>query len=66
MGKNAKTTATIVLSSVKDPDGWGEIIHELGLSEAKARKFFEFHEYASLEIEIDADMNIVGGRVLPL
>lgn len=65
MGKNAKKTATIVLDSVKDPDGWGQLIHDLGLSDAKARKFFEFREYANLEIEIDSDLNIVGGRVLP-
>lgn len=60
-----KKTATIVLESIKDPDGWGQLIHELDLTEAKREKFFEFGEYAALELEIDQDLKVVGGRILP-
>lgn len=59
-------TAKIQLDSIKDPDGWGALIDEIGLTEAKARKFFEWSEYASLELEFDQDLNVVSGRVIPL
>jgi hypothetical protein len=61
-----KKTATIVLTCVKDPDGWGDLAHELGLSAETRGRFFEFGEVANLELVIDEDMNIVGGRVLPV
>ena len=60
-----KKTATIVLDSIKDPDGWGELISELGLSDEKVDRFFEFAEYACVELEVDEDLRIVGGRILP-
>lgn len=50
----------------KDPDGWGDLINELGLSEAKTSKYFEFCEYATVELEIDEKLNIVGGKILPV
>jgi hypothetical protein len=73
-----KKTAKIVLQDVKDPDGWHELASELGLisrddegndtSDPKKRKLFEKHfdfgEYASVEIEVDEDLKIVGGRIL--
>jgi hypothetical protein len=49
---------------VKDPDGWGEVIHDLGLSDAKARKYFEFGEYATLQLEVEEDMTVTG-RIVP-
>ena len=61
-----KKTATIVLDSIKDPDGWGDLISALDLTEAKRKKHFEYSEYASVELEVDQDLNIVGGRILPL
>jgi hypothetical protein len=67
-----KKTAKIVLESVKDPDGWWELITALGLGgddpeSAKKRKaHWEWGEYASVEIEVDEDLNIIGGRILPL
>lgn len=57
-------TAKIVLDNVKDPDGWGGLIQELALSQKVSREHFDFGEYASLELEIDEDLNVVGGRVL--
>jgi len=61
-----KKTATIVLDSVKDPDGWYQLSEELGLSDETRDKFFEFSEYATIELVIDEDMNVVGGCVVPL
>ena len=60
-----KKTFTIKLHDIKE-EGWGELIYELGLSEEKADKFFEFGEFASIEIEVDEDMNIVGGKIFEL
>lgn len=62
MGKNVKT-ATIRLDDVKDPDGWQELMHKLGVSDEKRRRFLEHGEYASFEMVVDENMNIVGGRI---
>lgn len=60
----AKKKFTIELNDIKSSDGWGELIFELGLSDEKIDQFFEFGEYASLSIEVDEDMNILGGKIL--
>lgn len=62
----AGKTAKMVIDSYKDPDGWGQLIDELDLSEEKRRQFFEWCEYASLELVIDEDMNVVSGHLLPV
>lgn len=49
----------------KDPDGLGELAEALGLDRQTRRKYFSFGEYVRMEIQIDENMNIVGGRVLP-
>lgn len=61
----AKKTFTIELYDIKE-EGWGELIYELDLSEEKADKFFEYGEFASIEIEVDEDMNIIGGKIFEL
>jgi hypothetical protein len=66
MNMPKKKTASIVIDSIKDPDGWSNLISALDLTEAKRKKHFKFSEYASVEIEVDQDLNIVGGRILPL
>jgi hypothetical protein len=60
-----KKTATIQLYC-KEPDEFGNLIEDLGLSETKADAHFEFGEYATLELTIDSDLRVVGGRVVPL
>lgn len=60
-----KPTHRIVLDDIKDPDGWGDLIEALELSESDMEHHFECREYASLELEIDEDLNVVGGRILP-
>lgn len=57
-------TSTIAIGC-KEPDLFQELAEDLGLSDVKRRKFFEFGEYANLEIEVDENLNIVGGRFLP-
>lgn len=72
-------TAKLILDSIKDPDKFTEMCWELGLIREDDRgrdydsvesplvaKHFEFHEYASIEIEVDENLNIVGGRFLPI
>lgn len=50
--------------TVKDPDGWGDVIHALGLSDKQREKYFEFGEYATLTLEIEEDMTVTG-RIVP-
>ncbi len=71
-------TAKIVLDDIKDPDGWQEVLHKLGLvscdedgndtstetHQRLVKEHFKWGEYASLELEIDEDLNVVGGKVL--
>lgn len=58
-------TAKIILRSIKDSDGWGSLIGQLGLTEKTVERFFKYGEYADLEIEVDSMLRIVGGRILP-
>lgn len=58
-------TSKITLDTIKD-EGWGDVVQELELSDEKADQYFEYCEYASIEIEIDENLNIIGGRVLKL
>lgn len=60
-----KKTFTLELHDIKE-EGWGELIYELGLSDEKADQFFEFGEFASITIEVDEDMNIIGGKIIKL
>lgn len=71
-------TAKMVIESYKDPDGWMNMLTELGLVTTDGdgndtstkenldlvARHFDYHEYASLEIEVDENLNIVGGRFI--
>lgn len=76
-------TAKITLKSIKEPDGWMQLAHELKFESFKKQhpdldddevsdkfytevisKKFQYGEYANLEIEVDEDFNIVGGKIL--
>lgn len=59
-------TAKIRLSTVKDSDGWQELAHELGIKWPRSSQIFEYGEYADLEIVVDENLNIVGGRIIPM
>jgi len=60
-----KKTGKISLQTIKSADGWGEVGTALGFDEDKIRNVFEYGEFADLEIIIDENLNIVGGRVIP-
>lgn len=65
---DAKRTATISLCDIKDPDGWGELISDLGLTDEMMRRHFTYGEYADLELNIEVDgdaLRVVGGRIVP-
>jgi hypothetical protein len=55
----------IVLHYVKDPDSFPDMAEELGLSEEVRRKFLQHGEYANLELQVDEDLNVLGGKFLP-
>lgn len=60
----------LTLRSIKDPDGFGELAHTLELTEEQKSKYFEWGEYANIEVDVkvDDDGNLVieGGRFLPV
>ena len=58
-------TARITLCDIKEPDVFFELCDKLKVSDAKREKFLEFGEYASIELVVDRNFNIVGGRFLP-
>lgn len=64
---------TIFLRSVKDPDGWGEVISDLKIPKRVAERLFEFSEYADVELYLEprydkkgiCGIDVVGGRIVP-
>lgn len=60
-----KKTAKMSFDTVKDSDVWYSLGSELGWSESKISKMFEYGEYGSFWIEVDEDGNIIGGRLIP-
>lgn len=65
MKETTMKTAKVVLKYVKDPDGLPDMAEELNLSQAARRKFLLHGEYVNLELVIDEDLNVVGGKLLP-
>jgi len=58
-----KKTSSITLEEIKNSDGWFELAHDLGLSKNKTYQYFVYGEYATITIEVDEDLNIVGGKI---
>ena len=56
-------TYKMTIADIKDSDGWHELAHSLGI-EDKMSEYFAYGEYGSIEIEVDQNMNIVGGKIL--
>jgi hypothetical protein len=56
-------TATIKLESIKETDGWFELAYSLGYKEKEIYDIFEYGEFADLTIEVDENLNIVGGKI---
>lgn len=59
-----KKTSTISFDSVKDSGSWADLAHDLGLFD-KLYDIFEYGEYGNFTIEVDEDLNIVGGKIHP-
>lgn len=57
--------STIELDNLKCSDGWYELGLEIGLSEKEIYKTFEYGEYGHIEIEVDENLNIIGGKIIP-
>jgi len=58
-------TATIRLNDIKESDGWFELAHDLGMTEKQTYKTFEYGEYGNIEIIVDENLNIIGGKIIP-
>ena len=58
-------TAKTVINNIKDSDGWFELGNSLGINSNKIYDIFEHGEYANIEIEVDENLNIIGGRIIP-
>lgn len=64
-------TAKILIQNYKDSDGWFSLCSDLGLlkdeneSHDIVYKYFQYGEYANIEIIIDENFNIVGGKIIP-
>jgi len=63
MENEKKITASIRLDSIKDSDGWFDLANDLGIKGDDIYDIFEFGEYGSITIEVDSDLNIVGGKI---
>lgn len=58
-------TAKVVLENVKDADGWADLMTSLGVPQEEWGRHLEYGEFASLELEVDRDLKVVGGRIIP-
>lgn len=58
-------TARIRIDSIKDSDGWFSLGHELGLTPRQIYATFEYGEFANIEIVVDENLNIIGGKIIP-
>ena len=58
-------TATIRLNEIKCSDGWYELGNDLGMSNEQVYETFEYGEFGCIEIIVDENLNIIGGKVIP-
>ncbi len=69
-------TAKIKLTNIKCSDGWFELcqtlfaqpnedLNEEPISNKICYNVFEHGEYGTIEIEVDENFNIVGGKIIP-
>ena len=58
-------TAKTRINNIKDSDGWFELGTKLGFAQNQIYSIFEYGEYANIEIVVDENLNIVGGKIIP-
>lgn len=63
--KGKLKTAKITLEDIKDTDSWFGLGTELGLTEKQIYKTFEHGEYGKVQIIVDENLNIIGGKIIP-
>lgn len=56
-------TAKIVLYDVKSND-WGDLCNDLGHEYGTSYNFFDHGDSATIELEIDKNFNIIGGKII--
>lgn len=61
---HAPLTHSIQIES-KDPDGWQELLATLEVPEEVSGPLIQWGEYATVELELDARLQVVGGRLVP-
>lgn len=52
-------------AEIKDPDGLDSLSSELGLEHAEFARFAEFGEIVRIEVQVNRELEIVGGRFIP-
>lgn len=65
MANTSSTKTAEVTFYIKGPDEWGSLIRTLGLTEAQQNRYFEWGEYATVELEFDEELMVVRGKLLP-
>ena len=59
------STIKIELSMLKEPDLWWEVREKFDLSDDVFYHYFEYGDYGAIELEIDENLNVVGGKLVP-
>ena len=59
-------TYKVVLTYLKAPDTWSELSDQLDIPYEVFKRYFQYGDYADIELRIDKDLRVVGGRVLPI
>jgi hypothetical protein len=61
-------TAKITLYNIKESDGWFQLCSTLFPNEEgeneKCYEMFKYGEYGTLEIIVDENFNIIGGKII--
>ena len=65
MADKALRRATITLQQIHESDAWMELAFALGWTEDDQRHWLDYGDYASVELVVQANGAIVGGRLVP-
>jgi hypothetical protein len=57
-------TCKITVTDIKDPDNWRELQEKLDLDYETFSDYIEYGDYANIELEVDEEFNIIGGKFL--
>lgn len=57
-------TMKIKLEMLKSPDLWWEVKERFNMGDDVFFRYFDYGDYGAIEVEIDENLNIVGGRFI--